>query len=82
MGKISNFLLSLDVFGSGIELNFLGKSYFSTICGSLISTFLYTTFMLYSLRQGLMFVAKTDVSISSQNIIDLEGARDEYNFRE
>ena len=42
-------LLSLDSFGQPIELNFKGTKSFNTLCGSLITAFLYTTFFLYTL---------------------------------
>lgn len=43
------FFKSMDSFGEGIELNFRGQTRFSSLCGSLITIFLYVTFFLYAL---------------------------------
>mgnify|MGYP001626637130 CR=1 FL=1 len=70
---MQDMLLSFDSFGSSIMLNFGGRTTFSSVCGSLISLFLNTTFLLYALQQGLEFVNKSQFSIQSYSIIDLEG---------
>ena len=68
-----DMLLSFDSFGSSINLNFRGKAKFSSVCGSLISLFLNTTFLLYALQQGLEFVNKSQFNIQRYPIVDLEG---------
>ena len=75
-------LLSFDSFGSSINLNFRGKETFSSVCGSLISLFLYTTFLLYALQQGLEFVNKSQFNIQSYSIIDLEGLEETVSLKE
>lgn len=82
MVRLLDYFLSLDTFGGAIELNFKGKKRFTTVCGSLISTFLYVTFLMYSLQQGLNFLNRSDVSISNYEIVDLEGAQATHNFTE
>ena len=50
MVYLIDLFLSLDTFGEALELNFKGKKRFTTVCGSLISTFLYVTFLMYTLQ--------------------------------
>ena len=80
--KILDLFLAIDGFGEPIELNFKGQKRFNTICGSLITSFVYIVFILYSVQQGISFVQKNDIEISSYNIIDLEGAQEILNLKE
>ena len=71
---------SLDAFARPLELNFRGKTQFQTICGSLITVFVYTTFILYSLQQGLNFAGKKNIQISNYGRFDFEGANQAHNL--
>ena len=75
-----DFFLSLDSFGESIELSYRGKKRFSTVCGSIISTFLYVTFFAYTVEQGLIFLKKEDITISQYEVVDLEGALEEIHM--
>ena len=61
MTKIIDIFLSLDSFGQAIDLNFKGKTKFSTICGSLISALVYIVLFLYSIEQLIIFYNKEDI---------------------
>ena len=82
MVYLIDLFLSLDTFGEALELNFKGKKRFTTVCGSLISTFLYVTFLMYTLQQGVDFLNRSDVQISNYEIVDLAGAKTTHNFGE
>ena len=61
MTKVMDLFLSIDSFGQSLELNFKGKKHFSTVCGSLISTFIFVVIFLYSVNQGITLYKKEDV---------------------
>ena len=72
MINLFDLFLSLDSFGAPIELNFKGKKRFATVCGSLISAFLNITFVMYSFQRGLDFLNRSDINVSTYDIIDLD----------
>lgn len=45
MGKISDFLSRVDLFGVPVTLNYRGKEKFTTMCGGCVSLILFVVFM-------------------------------------
>ena len=79
---LSELFLSLDGFGEPIELNFKGKKRFNTYSGSLITSFIYVVFLLYTLQQFIYFVQKKDFSIQNYEVVDLKGMAEVINMKE
>lgn len=80
--SLTSFVKSLDAFGDALDLNFRGQNHFNTVCGGIITAFLYTTFLLYTFQQGIAFVKKTNISVSEYEIVDLDGPYEPHDFRD
>lgn len=78
--NLTNFVKSLDYFGSSIDLNFMGQSQFKTFCGGIITAYLYVTFLLYTIQQGNSFIKKDNYNVSGYTVVDLEGPSEPHNF--
>lgn len=82
MAGFTDLILSLDGFGEGFQVNFKGSTRLGTYCGSLITTFVYVVFLLYSLQQGIKFVGKQEMNIASYDVIDLDGAQETLKMKD
>lgn len=80
--SLTKFIKSLDYFGKSIDLNFMGQSQFNTLCGGIITAYLYTTFLLYTVQQGISFVKKESYDVSGYTVVDIEGLDKPHNFQE
>ena len=63
-------------------MNFRGQKQFRTLCGSLITCMVTIIFLTYSFNQGLVFINKKDITVSSYDIVDLEGTEEVVKIAE
>lgn len=77
---IKENLLSLDIFGSAYELNFKGNARLNSSFGSIVSLLIYIVFSVYMVDKFVVFILKDDFTVSSYDILDIEGGKERHNL--